>query len=154
MLSGNSGPPFDITAGPDLYGTSLFNGRPGLATDAGKAGVLRTAYGLLDPNPAAGQALLGRNAGRGPGQVMLNLRVGRTFVFGSSMREASIAVAPAQTGGGGPVAAPSRHYQLTVSMQVRNLTNHNNPGPIIGSIASPLFGQANQPAGSGSGIFS
>ncbi len=169
LLSGNSGPPFDITAGRDLYGTSLFNGRPGLATDAGKAGVLRTAYGLLDPNPAAGQALLGRNAGRGPGQVLLNLRVGRTFVFGSSMREGSIAVSPAQTGGGGagsppaspfptggsaPVAAPSRHYQLTVSMQIRNLTNHNNPGPIIGSIASPLFGQANQPAGSGSGIFS
>jgi len=30
------------------------------------------------------------------------------------------------------------------------LLNHTNPGPIIGNIASPLFGQANQPAGSGS----
>jgi len=29
------------------------------------------------------------------------------------------------------------------------LLNHTNPGPIIGNIASPLFGQANQPAGSG-----
>jgi hypothetical protein len=32
-------------------------------------------------------------------------------------------------------------------LYIRNLTNHNNPGPIIGNIASPLFGQANQPAG-------
>jgi hypothetical protein len=39
-------------------------------------------------------------------------------------------------------------------MAIRNLTNHNNPGPIIGNIASPLFGQANQPAGSGNAIFS
>jgi hypothetical protein len=39
-------------------------------------------------------------------------------------------------------------------MQIRNLINHNNPGPIIGNITSPLFGQANQPAGSGNAIFS
>jgi hypothetical protein len=34
-------------------------------------------------------------------------------------------------------------------MSIRNLLNHNNPGAIIGNITSPLFGQANQPAGSG-----
>ena len=56
-----------------------------------------------------------------------------------------------QGGGGGSV---NRRYTLTISMQIRNLTNHNNPGPIIGNITSPLFGQANQPAGSGGGIFS
>jgi len=33
-------------------------------------------------------------------------------------------------------------------LQMRNLLNHNNPGPIIGNIASPLFGEANQAAGS------
>jgi hypothetical protein len=27
------------------------------------------------------------------------------------------------------------------------MINHTNPGPIIGNITSPLFGQANQPAG-------
>jgi hypothetical protein len=36
-------------------------------------------------------------------------------------------------------------------MSVRNLLNHTNPGPIIGSIASPLFGQANQIAGTPNG---
>jgi hypothetical protein len=54
-------------------------------------------------------------------------------------------------GGGG--TSTNRRYSLTISMQIRNLTNHNNPGPIIGNITSPLFGQANQPAGAG-GLFS
>jgi hypothetical protein len=40
-------------------------------------------------------------------------------------------------------------------MSIRNLLNHTNPGPIIGNITSPLFGQANQPAGNlGGGGFS
>src|ERR1035437_464413 len=46
-----TGAPFDITAGSDLFGTTLFNGRPGIATDAAKPGLIQTAYGLLDPNP-------------------------------------------------------------------------------------------------------
>jgi hypothetical protein len=29
MLTANSGPPFNITVGQDVYGTTLFNGRPG-----------------------------------------------------------------------------------------------------------------------------
>jgi len=36
-------------------------------------------------------------------------------------------------------------------MSVRNLLNHNNPGPINGDITSPLFGQANQLAGNANG---
>src|SRR5262249_24489455 len=43
-----SGAPFDITSGSDLYGTTLFNGRPGLATDPNKPGLIATSYGLLD----------------------------------------------------------------------------------------------------------
>jgi hypothetical protein len=39
-------------------------------------------------------------------------------------------------------------------MSIRNLLNHTNPGPIIGNITSPLFGQANQPAGGAGFIFS
>jgi len=52
---------------------------------------------------------------------------------------------------GGPTT-PHR-YNLTVSMQARNLLNHNNPGPIIGNITSPLFGQANSAAGGWGGGF-
>src|ERR1700738_4467503 len=71
-----SGAPFDITAGNDLYGTTLFNGRPGIPTDSNKPGLIPTGYALLDPNPTPGEPLLPRNFGRGPGQISLNLRVG------------------------------------------------------------------------------
>ena len=168
----STGPPFDITAGRDIYGDTLFNARPGIATDPSKPGVVNTPYGLLDPNPAPGQQLLPRNFGRGPGQIMLNMRVGRTFTFGSREGRAPVATNPGGVSGGpggGPgrgepgspfslggasagTATANRRYSLVVSMQIRNLTNHNNPGPIIGNITSPLFGQANQPAGSG-GLF-
>src|SRR5215469_390494 len=171
LLTANTGPPFDITAGQDLYGDTLFNGRPGIATNPTRPGLVSTAYGLLDPSPIPGEQLLSRNAGRGPGQIMLNMRVGRTFSFGEA-RERS-ASGPSNSGGGPPRGAPagpfsmgssgggpgvgvssSRRYSLTISMQIRNLTNHNNPGPIIGNIASPLFGRANQPYGGvGGGIF-
>lgn len=44
-----------------------------------------------------------------------------------------------------------RHYDhrcnLGVSIAVRNIINHNNPGPIIGNVSSPLFGESNSLAG-------
>ncbi|MBI4905421.1 MAG: hypothetical protein HY820_17435, partial [Acidobacteria bacterium] len=159
LLTMETGPPFDITVGRDLYGTTLFNGRPGFATDPDKAGVVRTSYGLLDPNPTPDQVLLGRNYGRGPGSVFFNLRVGKSWSFGiGEGREAPTnipggAATRRDSAGvfnnpnaGGP-ARINRKYNITVSMSVRNLLNHNNPGPIIGNITSPLFGLANQPAG-------
>jgi hypothetical protein len=176
FITASTGPPFDITTGQDFYGTTLFNARPAFATDPTKTGVVQTPYGLLDPNPAPGEPLVPRNYGRGPGQIMLNMRVGRTFTFGSREGRAPVSTNPGGvsspgSGPGGPGrGAPgspfglggastgggtaNRRYSLVVSMAIRNLTNHNNPGPIIGNIASPLFGQANQPAGSGNYIFS
>jgi hypothetical protein len=175
LLTANTGPPFDITSGQDVYGTTIFNARPAFANDPRRAGVVQTPYGVLDPNPLSGQALIPRNYGRGPGQIMLNVRVGRTFTFGSREGRAPVSTNPGGVSGGAASSGPARgepasplslagtntgagtanrRYSLVVSMQIRNLTNHNNPGPIIGNIASPLFGQANQPAGSGNAIFS
>jgi hypothetical protein len=164
-----SGPPFDITVGRDVYGDTLFNGRPGFATDPNKAGVIATPYGLLDPNPTPDEKLVPRNFGRGPGSISLNLRLSKTFGFGPS-REGSAGNAsgggPGGGGGrrgpgggnpyggggggggmGGMFGAPttSHRYNLIISASARNLLNHNNPGPIIGNITSPLFGLANQP---------
>jgi hypothetical protein len=169
-----SGPPFDITIGRDLYGTTLFNARPGIATDPSKPGLIQTKYGLLDPNPTAGQPLLSRNFGRGPGQLMLNLRVQKIFEFGG--REGSSAPPSGPGGGGGgpagggrgapgvfappggnpggPLPSAGHRYSLSISMAIRNILNHTNPGPIIGNITSPLFGQANQPNDAGGFGFS
>ena len=169
-----SGSPFDITAGDDPFGTTLFNARPGIASNPNKPGVIRTQYGLLDANPTPDETLLPRNFGRGPGQVTVNMRIGKTWGFGSEHASSNAGVvtsSPGQGGGGGggprPPGAPgspgnggggagsvsntSRRYNMTVSMSIRNLTNHMNPGPIIGNITSPLFGLANQAAGSGGG---
>jgi hypothetical protein len=169
FLTVDSGPPFDITVGRDLYGTTLFNGRPGIATDPNKPGLIMTSYGLLDPNPTLDEKILPRNYGRGPGAILFNLTVAKTFTFGEQ-RAGAAAPASGPGGPGGPgggpgrgsggvfssgggqgSAAPStnRRYSLSILMSVRNVLNHNNPGPIIGNITSPLFGQANQPAGSG-----
>ena len=135
LLTVLSGPPFDITIGRDVYGDTLFNARPGIATDPNKPGVIATPYGPLDPNPAPGEAIVPRNFGRGPGSILFNLRLARAFAFGP------LHAAPDGKGPG------DHRYNLSFSMAVRNILNHNNPGPVIGNITSPIFGQANQPAG-------
>ena len=164
-----SGPPFDITIGRDLYGTTLFNARPGLATDPTKPGLIQTKYGLFDPNPTTSQPTVTRNFGRGPGQLMVNLRVQKIFEFGrgensgaastgqpgSGPRTGTPGVFTPAGGTGGPASQSKGHrYSLSISMSIRNIINHTNPGPIIGNITSPLFGQANQPSDAGGFGFS
>ncbi len=160
-----TGAPFNITAGSDLYGTTLFNGRPGIATDSNKSGLIATPYRLLDPNPSPGEALLGRNAGRSPGQISLNLRVAKTIGFGATRESAAKPQGPTPSGGvanaaaasgrglGSLIGSPSTNhrYNLSIGMSARNLLNHTNPGPIIGDITSPLFGLATQIAGGPNG---
>jgi hypothetical protein len=156
LFIADSGAPFNITVGHDLYGNTLFNGRPGIATDPNRAGIVATSYGLLDPNPSPGELVLPRNYGRGPAVIMLNLRISKVFAFGPR-GEGSISTGgrrqsggPFSTGGSGSSSVSTgRRYNLAISASIRNVLNHNNPGPIIGNIASPLFGQANQPYGAG-----
>jgi hypothetical protein len=162
-ITAQSGAPFDITTGSDLYGTTLFNGRPGIATDPTRPGLIATRYGLLDPNPIAGEKLLGRNFGRGPGQITVNLRVGKTIGFGPLKEGASASSGGGRPAGAPPLSAPggmhglfsppstAHRYNLTIGVSGRNILNHNNPGPIIGNVTSPLFGNANQIAGTPNG---
>jgi hypothetical protein len=153
LLNIATGPPFDITAGHDIYGTTLFNGRPGIATNPNKPGVIRTSYGLLDPNPTPDEQILPRNFGRGPGTVSVNLRVGKTISIGKVER-ALVQEGGRGGGGGRQGGAPAGRgrYNLSIQMQMQNILNHNNPGPITGNITSPIFGHANQPAGGGGGF--
>ena len=161
LLTMESGTPFDITAGRDLYGDTLFNGRPGFAANASKAGVVQTAYGLLDPSPAPDERLVPRNYGRGPGAILFNLRIAKTLTFGAAPevggpQPTRLPGEPQrQTGGVFNSAATSgasssgKRYSVVLQLSIRNLLNHNNPGPINGNITSPLFGRANQSAGGG-----
>jgi hypothetical protein len=148
-----SGAPYNITVGQDIYGDTLFNARPGIPVDLTKPGLINTMYGWLDPNPAPGEAILPRNYGRGPGQISVNMRLGKTFGFGGERQGAS--GRPGVMGGGHNAGFHSifadtptgKRYNLTLSISARNLLNHVNQGPIIGQITSPLFGQSNQVAG-------
>ncbi len=169
MVVLQSGQPFDITTGSDLYGTTLFNARPSIASDATRPGLITTQYGVLNPSPLPGETLLNRNYGRGPGQYNVNLRMAKTIGFGpekggapkgamTTTTTGTAVAGPGATatapGGGRAVAGAAtvnRRYNLIVSMSVRNLLNHNNPGPITGNITSPLFGRANRVAGTVNG---
>jgi hypothetical protein len=176
FITMNSGAPFDIISGTDPYGETLFYARPGIATALGP-GIISTPYGFLDPNPKPGEEILPRNFGRSPGQIMVNLRLAKTFGFGPT-REGSANTGGGgggRGGGGGPRGpgggarglgglgggpggfgggggATNRRYNLTFSVQARNLLNHVNPGAINGTLTSPLFGQSNTLAG-GFGAF-
>src|SRR5579863_7367461 len=149
FLNFQSGAPFDITTGSDLYGTPLFNARPGIAADPNKPGLVPTAYGLLDPNPTPGEQILSRNYGRGPGQISVNVRISKAFGFGPERGGGGSGGQGGGPFGGNPTT--SRRYNMSISLSARNLLNHTNPGPIIGNLASPLFGQANQMGGGGFG---
>ena len=165
-----SGTPFNITAGDDLYGTTLFNERPGIAVNPAAPGLIQTRYGLLDPNPTAGEQTIGRNAGRGPGQVRVNLRLSKAIGFGTehgskiaqgqgagASRGGATAEQASGRGLGSIIGTPKtvHRYNLIFSVSAQNILNHNNPGPITGDITSPLFGLSNQIAGgpNGEGFF-
>ena len=181
LIVAQTGAPFNIITSQDVYGDTVLTARPGIATDPNKPGVIATPYGLLDPNPSPGEQILPRNFGRGPGLFSVDLRLARTFGLGRSRAErasrsssnaaggaaqgapAAPVAGPAQrggiggfsndSGGGGDAGASGSRYSLTASVSARNVFNHVNPGPIIGDINSPLFGQSNQIAG-GVGAFS
>jgi hypothetical protein len=112
---------------------------------------VRTRYGLLDPNPAAGDVILHRNYGHRPGSILVNLRVAKTFGFGQAKEGGSRSSAPSPGGEtrrneGSPFSTGAvlqsmfgstptpRPYNLIISMSIRNVINHNNPGTIIGNI--------------------
>jgi len=86
--------------------------------------------------------------------VLFNLRIGKVFTFGPKA-EGSIAAGGGNRSSGGVFTsgqtssnvATGHRYNLSVSLAMRNLLNHTNPGPITGNITSPLFGLANQTAG-------
>ena len=170
LITIQSGAPFNIIIPRDIYGDTVQQARPGIATNPNLPGLIQTQYGLLDPNPSPGEKILDRNAGNGPGLFSVDLRLAKTFYFRKGVEKvatpsggavAAPAAGPARRGGIGGFEGQStaigdagggRNYNLTFSVSARNLLNHTNPGGIIGTLGSPLFGQSNQIAG-GLGAF-
>jgi len=161
-----SGMPFNLTTGQDLYGDNLFNARPAVAA-ANSPGAIDTPCGWVNPNPQPGQQIIGRNCAVGPDNISLNLRLSKTFGFGGEKSGRSGAGAGGfgggrwggGPGGGGPPgggggfrgpfsdSSTSQRYNLTIGIQARNLLNHLNLMPPIGVITSPFFLQSTAMAG-------
>lgn len=104
----SSGSPFNITIGRDLNGDKMFTERPAFATDLTKPGIIFTRFGVFDPNPVAGETIIPRNFGTGPGSLIANLRVSKSFAFGGERRTAAQnnGPNPGAMGGGPPRGGP------------------------------------------------
>ena len=139
-----SGAPFNITTGRDTNGDRLYAERPALASDLTRPSVVLTRFGAFDLDPVAGQTIIPRNYGRGPGYFSVNLGVSRTFSFGPESKVTAAAKRGNQNSFG---RFFSRKYTMTFTIQVENLFNHSNPASPIGNLSSPLFGQSNSSAG-------
>ena len=177
----NSGTPFNVTVPLDLLGTSILNDRPVLVSAATcpavqtvGTNILCTQLGTFNTIPALGQTIIPINNYTGPSQVTFNLRVSKTFGFGTKKDVGgnSVAGGPGGPGGfnrgigggpggggrggggggrgGGPfggAVASSQRYNLTFSVNARNLFNIVNPSTPAGNLGSARFDTSNSLAG-------
>jgi len=171
FITAQTGAPFNITTGSfydfDGLPDGVLNARPAFASGPCTGTFVQTPYGCLNPNPAAGEQLVPRNLGNGPGQFSLNLRLSRTWGFGTTKFAGSSGGARANAGGGpggggprggfggfgggrgGPFGGGSteHRYNLTLSISARNILNHVNYAPPVGSMGSSNFLQSTAIAG-------
>jgi hypothetical protein len=112
-----SGRPFNIITGQDTNGDRLFTERPSFAPDGVNCNspgpnIVCTQFGNFNLRPAAGEALIPRNFGEGTGFFSVNMRVSKTWSFGT-IRSAANAQQqgqgqPGQPGGRGAGAGVPR----------------------------------------------
>jgi hypothetical protein len=131
-LSAMSGAPFNIVLGQDLNGDTQFNDRPAFATDLTRPSVVATKWGTFDSSPIAGQKIIPRNYGQGPGLFVVNLAMGKSFGVGPTVESANATTK-------GPLP---RKYTMEFWAESENLLNHPNLTPPVGTLNSPLFGQS------------
>lgn len=177
----NSGAPFNVTAPLDLLGTSILNDRPSLVSGATcptvqstGTNVLCTQLGTFNTRPAPGQPVIPINNYTGPGAFSFNLRISKTFAFGTKKEVAGNAASggqrpaggfgrgigggPGGPRGGGPRgggsfgggpnnSANNQRYSLTFSVNARDLFNVVNPSAPAGNLGSPRFDTSNSLAG-------
>ncbi len=168
VISG-SGSPFDITAGQDRNGDSIFNDRP-TYNELGAACALRgLTASWCDVSGFNGDDIVTRNFGRGPSFTTVNLSIDKTFGFGKT---GTSQAASSSGDGGGPSGGPGggrggrgggggggmrgmggggserSPYNLKVGVRFNNLLNTNNMNSPVGNISSALFGQSTGTAGS------
>lgn len=169
-----SGRPFNITLGRDINGDTLNTERPSLApagADCSDTVNFRcTPFGNFKLTFAPGDVMIPRNFGSGPGSTTVNVRVSKTWSFGSEGDGATaqqnrpggpdgprgiMGGGMGRPGGGGRGGFGGRpgggfgggggangRYSLTFSLNFQNLLNHANLGNPVGNLGSSFFGQS------------
>jgi len=112
FIMATTGRPFNIITGQDTNGDRLFTERPSFApdgTDCSNPGpnIVCTAFGNFNVRPGVGEALIPRNFGESPGFFSLNMRITKTWSFGTIKSSSANNAQPGQgTAGGGPGRGP------------------------------------------------
>ena len=84
-----SGRPFNITTGQDTNLDRQFTERPsfapaGVDCNHPAPNIICTPFGNFNRNPSPGEALIPRNFGQGPSFLGVNMRISKTWNFGST----------------------------------------------------------------------
>ena len=170
----NSGAPYNITLSQDLIGTAHFNQRPVFANGAtGPNIVTIPGLGSFNTVPPEGATPIPVDFLTGPTHFTFNLRLSKTFGFGKESASAGGQGGPRGGGGhggrgaggpfggggggifGGPGAGTNHRYNVTFSVNARNVFNYVNagtPGGVLNpptadvpqASPSPFFGRSNQ----------
>jgi hypothetical protein len=163
----NSGTPYNVTVGPNLSGDLQFNDRPAFATNV-SGSCLSPTQACHYTIPPTSYTPIPINYLAGPNLFTLNLRLAKTFGFGPEIGGKSGAQQGGGPGGGGGGGgggprggggggggfgrgsgggfgmgpATTRRYNLTFSVNARNVLNKVNAAPPIGVLSSQNFGQS------------
>jgi hypothetical protein len=171
FMLASSGVPYNVTLGYDLNGDSITNDRPSFSGECSQP----TNQCFYNFNPGPNDLRVPINYLTGPAQFTLNLRVSKTFGFGretGGKGGTNQSGGPGPGGGGGHGGGPgggggggfgggpragmgaifgpgttNRRYNLTLSLNARNVLNHPNLAAPIGTLSSPFFGQSISLAG-------
>jgi len=146
FLLATSGSPYNVTLSEDLIGSSQFNQRPAFAgAQSNSADVVATKFGSFDTIPQPGEKIVPINLLTGPPHFSLNLRASKTWGFGGESanqgggnqgggpgggrgpggggRGGGFGMQGGGMGGGG---GTNQRYNLTLSVNARNIFNYEN----------------------------
>jgi hypothetical protein len=157
FIVARSGTPYNITTGTDLYlqGSGAATARPSLLSALPSGVTSLKPY--LNVDPLVDQPEIERNYATGPGFIGINLRVSKTFGFGTTKFAGPSGGSRGGGGGGGRGGrggggfgggggggfgggdSTEHRYNLTVSVNARNILNHANLNVPSGAVTSPYF---------------
>jgi hypothetical protein len=167
----NSGSPYNVTVGQDLTNDLLFNVRPAFGSYASGTCPFPTPAACNNfVVPTQPYTQIPINYLTGPSNFTLNLRLAKTFGFGPDLggkngtQQAGGGPGGGPPGGGGPRGggggggggvgfggrgpggfggpATTKRYNLTFSVNARNVLNKVNPASPVGVLSSPDFGKS------------